>query len=142
MLRELAKKAKQINVKELALQVAQANAGLISERVREQLLVGENSEGQNVGKYTTKRYSSFKKRIGSIAPFGVPDLKLSGKLHKGLKAEIKPASFTVDSSVEYSKYQIKRYGKKIYGLQKENAEDVKFNNSVKIAAAYQKALGL
>ena len=142
MLKEMAKKAKAINVKELALQVARANEGLISKRVREQLTVGENAKGQNIGRYKSERYARLKQNMGSQSPFRVPDLKLSGKLHKGLFADIKPKGFEVGSQVDYSKYQIQRYGSEIYGLQKEAQKDIRFRNSVDIVKAYSERLGL
>ena len=142
MLRELAAKAKKINVQLLALQVVKTNAGLINERIETQLTVGENADGNNVGLYTSARYANFKQRIGSSAPRGIVDLKLSGKLYEGLNTDIKPKTFKTDSSVEYSKYQIKRYGKKIYELQESNSEDIKFKNSVDIYTEYKRLLGL
>lgn len=142
MLKELAAKAKAIDIKELALQVAKQNGGLILERQREQLSVGENANGSDIGKYTTKRYSDLKRRMGTKAPYGTPDLKLSGKLHSELFVKIRKTTFNINSDVEYSKYQIQRYGKNIYGLQKENAKDVQFENSRDIAKRYKELLGL
>jgi hypothetical protein len=142
MLRELGKKAKSINVQEIALQVAKANEGLIPKRVREQLTVGENAKEQNVGTYKSDRYAKLKQSMGSQAPFRVPDLKLSGKLHKQLFVEINTKGFEVDSKVDYSKYQIQRYGNEIYGLQKEAQKDIQHRNSVDIVKAYSERLGL
>ncbi|MBT3206949.1 MAG: hypothetical protein HN347_01230 [Bacteroidetes bacterium] len=142
MLRELAARAKTINVQELALKVAQQNSGLIKERVQQQLIVGENEDGQEVGRYKSERYANFKQRIGSLAPSGVVDLKLSGELQNKLKVGIFPTQYLINSLIDYSKYQIQRYGKKIYGLQKENSEDIKFKNSIGIATEYKRLLGI
>jgi hypothetical protein len=142
MLRELAQKANAINVKELALQVARSNEGLILQRQRQQLTVGENSEGSDIGTLKSDIYARRKKQRGGEAPFGVPDLKFSGKLYDELVAEITPTDYTIESKVSYSKYNVERYGKKIYGLQKDNAEDIKFRNSKDIVEAYKKELGL
>ena len=116
MLKELAQKAKGIDLDKLALQVAKANAGLISQRIGEQLTVGENSDGADVGKYKSRKYADFKQRIGSQAPYKVPDLKLSGKLHKGLFAKITSDKINISSSVSNAKFQEKRYGD-VYNLQ-------------------------
>jgi hypothetical protein len=142
MFRELAKKAKAINVSKLALSVAKANVGLITDNVIDQLDVGIAGDGGLVGNYTTDYYSRFKRRSGSNAPFGVVDLKVTGALYKGLRTDIKGTSVITDSKVSYSKYQIDRYGNRIYENTKSNQEEVKDKNSIGIVAEYSKALGL
>ena len=142
MLRELAAKAKTINVHGLALDNAKANSELINELIRQQLTVGENSDGNKIGTYTTSRYAAFKKRIGSLAPLGVPDLKLSGDLFKGLKTVFKQDMFTTESSVSYSKYQEQRYTDKVYRLQEQNAEEIEFKVLNATIKEYVKAMGL
>jgi hypothetical protein len=142
MFRELAKKAKAINVQRLALSVAKANIGLITDNVIDQLDVGIAGDGAAVGRYTTDYYSRFKRRAGSRAPFGTVDLKVSGDLYKGLRTDIKGTSVITDSKVSYSKYQIDRYGNRIYENTKSNQEEVKDKNSIGIVAEYTKALGL
>jgi len=142
MLRELAEKAKKIDLQKLALQVAQANAELIPESVRNQLDVGKNGDGYNVGKYTTRYYSNYKQRRGSNAPWGVVDLKLSGELYRMLDVTISEKDFKVESFVDYSKYQLQRYGKEIYELQKDNQKTIRDKNSVDIVKEYSSQLGL
>lgn len=142
MLKELAEKAKRIDVDKLALSVAQANAGLILERQKQQLTVGENSNGNDVGKYKSNRYARFKSSIGSQAPFGIVDLKVSGQLYDKLETKITEKDYSIDSKVSYSKYQIDRYGANIYGLQEENQQDVQHRNSIDIVKEYSNQLGL
>ena len=139
---KLAQKARQINIQQLALNVVKKNSGLIDKRIQEQLTVGENGDGLKVGYYKSPYYASLKSRIGSLAPNGVVDLKLSGNLHNGIKTDIKGSTYNTDSSVSYSKVQKERYGNKIYELQKENSEDIKFKNSIDIIKEYTKKLGL
>lgn len=142
MLKELSEKAKQIDVRKLASDVMNENSGLITNKIREQLTVGESGSGRDVGKYVSERYASLKRRIGSQAPYGVVDLRLSGNLYKGLDTTFKGFEYKTDSSVDYSKYQIKRYGKDIYELQKENKKDSEFELSNKITKEYFNRLGL
>lgn len=142
MLRELSAKAKTINIKKLALQVAKANAGLILERQIEQLSVGENSDGGNIGTYKSAKYASLKRRMGTQAPFMIPDLKFSGELYKNVKVKFTDTNVLINSTVSYSKYNVQRYGANIYGLQESNQEDVKFKNSGEIVKEYVKSLGL
>jgi len=142
MLKELAEKAKKIDIQKLALEVVRANSGLIKSRLQEQLTVGENGEGSDVGKYTTAYYSKLKKRMGSQAPFGTVDLKYSGDLYKQLEVAISESKVSIDSSVSYSKYQIERYGKSIYEIQDENQKDISFINERELTKAYSEALDL
>jgi hypothetical protein len=136
MLSEVGKKAKQIDVRKLASDVLNENSGLITKKVIQQLTVGESGKGQDIGKYTSQRYASLKRRMGSQAPAGVVDLKFSGDLYKGLDTTFKGFTIDTDSSVSYSKYQKKRYGKKIYDLQKENTKDTEYELSQKIIETY------
>lgn len=141
MLRELAAKAKRINIEQLALSIAKSNSGLIVDNVREQLVKGIAGDNATVGIYTSYPYAKRKAKISQV-PFGVVDLKLSGKLYANLKVDLTPKSVTVDSTVDYSKYQIKRYGKRVYENTKENSEKVKSKNSIDIVKNYSKALGI
>jgi len=141
MLKELAEKAKKIDVKELALQVAKANAGLILDNVRFQLVQGIAGDGGRTGRYKSLEYARMKAKI-SRAPFGVADMKLTGELFKNLYAEVEYSGVTVDSNVFYSIDNINRYGERIYENTAKNAEKVKDKNSVQIVTEYAKALGL
>jgi hypothetical protein len=141
MFRELAKNAKRINVTQLVLLVAKSNTGLIADNVREQLSQGKAGDNVVVGIYTSLPYAVKKAKI-SQAPFGTVDLKVSGDLYKNLKVDLTLKSVDVDSTVSYSKYQITRYGKRIYDNTPENSEKVRDKNSGDSVREYQKALGL
>ena len=141
-LKKLGQKAKRINIRLLALKEAQANSELIAELNRQQLIVGENSKAQDVGQYVSSRYASFKKRIGSLAPSGVVDLKLSGNLYKGIKATITPTAITIKSDVDYDKYQERRYGETIHDLQDQNWEEVETKVLLDTISKYIKTMGL
>lgn len=139
---KIAQRAKQTNVMQLALKEARNNSGLIADLNRQQLVVGENSRGQRIGRYTTPRYSAFKKRIGSQAPLGVPDLKLSGRLHKEIEANITPTKITIESKVPYDIFQERRYGKEIHNLQDQNWEEVEFKVLIETRKEYLDKIGL
>ncbi len=141
-LKKLGQKAKKVNIQLLALKEAQANSELIAELNRQQLTVGENSKGQDVGKYVSPRYAQFKKRIGSQAPSGIVDLKLSGNLYEKIKVGILPTQILINSLVDYSKYQVKRYGKEIFNLQDDNWEEIEFKVLIETRKKYIKSIGL
>lgn len=139
---ELSQKAKKINIRKLALQVAKANSGLITDNIKSQLETGMAGDGREVGRYANTVYSLFKQRIGTKASFGVVDLKVSGNLYNGLNTVIEGNSVTTDSSVNYSIFQIGRYGKRVYENTEENKKIVKLANSKEIVSEYTKLLGL
>jgi len=141
MFRELAQKARKIDIKQLIQQVVRANAGLIADNVREQLTLGKSGDNRTVGIYKSVWYAKKKAKMNSL-PFGTVDLKLSGYLYKGLKTEITLSTVTTDSDVSYSKYQIKRYGDKIYDNTPENQTEVRETNSRHAVQNYARALGL
>lgn len=140
-LRELAKKAEKINIGKLALIAATGNLGLISNNVRKQLESGIAGDGSYVGKYKSLYYAR-KKRSISKAPFGVVDLKLTGLLYSKLNTTISGNKINTDSGVDYSKYQIKRYGRRIYENTDDNKEIVRSKNSRDTIAEYKRELGI
>lgn len=141
-LAEIGRKAQRINVNQIALEKAKANSGLISDLIKEQLSVGKNAEAQNVGRYTSRRYSDFKRSRGSKAPYGVPDLFVSGNLYSKMKTEVSVNEIKMGSEAEYSKYQEERYGEEIYNLQEQNWEKVQLKVLEDTRKEYLKQLGL
>lgn len=142
-LREVAKRAQKINVRQLALKVAQANEGLITDNIIDQLDVGIAGDNKIVGNYTTDSYSKFKRREGSKAPFGVVNLKLTGNLYEGLRTRVLATQVITNViGVDYSKYQVKRYGKRIYENTPENKGKVRDKNSRDTVSAYSTLLGV
>jgi hypothetical protein len=141
MFRELAKRAKRINIEQLALSVAKSNSGLIADNIREQLSVGKAGDNAAVGVYSSLPYANRKARI-SKAPFGSVDLKLSGRLYDEIFVDLSLNKVETGSKVDYSKYQVKRYGQRVYENTPENSGKVRDRNSRDIARNYSKALGL
>jgi hypothetical protein len=115
---------------------------LIVELNQQQLRIGENAFGQDVGKYKSDRYADLKKRIGSQAPNGVPDLLFSGKLYKEMFVKFEDKQYFTDSKVEYAKFQKERYGESIFDLQKQNEEEIEFKGVNELIELYKKAIGV
>lgn len=140
-LRKAARQAQKIDVRKLVLLVAQSNAELISDNVREQLTRGVAGDDRVVGIYKSLPYANRKARI-SQAPFGVVDLRLSGNLYANIDTKFSGNQVTTDSSVNYSKYQIGRYGDRIYENTPKNKEKVRDKNTRDSVRVYSKALGV
>lgn len=140
-LRQASKNAQRIDIRKLVLLVAQTNAELISDNVREQLTKGIAGDERAVGIYTSLPYANRKARI-SKAPFGVVDLRLSGNLYANIDTKFSGNQVKTDSSVDYSKYQIGRYGDRIYENTPKNKEKVRDKNTRDTVRAYSNALGV
>lgn len=73
--------------------------GLIEDLNREMLLDGRNNEGQLIRpKYRNSKYARRKQALNSKPPLGTPDIKLTGKYHKSLKAKFQGNDILIDSS--------------------------------------------
>lgn len=63
------------------LGIAVANQGYLVELNKSQLLNGVNAKGGSLGRYKSKSYVKYKKKLN---PKGVVDLKLTGKFHSSI----------------------------------------------------------
>lgn len=92
----------------------------IADQNREQLSKGKDANGKAIRpKYKNKRYAAKKQAMGSKAPLGTPDLKLTGKYHKSLKPKFTGKKFTIQSTDKKDKMLSSKYGDEIKGLNKE-----------------------
>ena len=140
-LKEISKKAQRIDIRKLTLSVAQSNAELISDNVRDQLEKGIAGDESEVGRYTSTPYA-IRKSATSKAPFGVVNLFVEGDLYKGITTRIFPTQVLTNSLVEHSKYQVRRYGKRIYENTSKNKEKVRDKNSRDAVSTYSRLLGV
>lgn len=140
-LRKLGLNAQKIDIRKLVLLVAKSNAGLISDNVREQLTKGVAGDGAAVGVYSSLSYANLKAKT-SKAPFGIVNLFKEGDLYKEIVSKIFPTQVLTNSLVEHSKYQVRRYGKRIYENTSENKGNVRDKNSRDTVKIYSKALGV
>lgn len=81
-----------------------------------QMYAGLNKQGAAIGTYKNSYYADKKHQMNPAPGYGVPDLKKSGALYRGLYAEAQSGKIDIDSTVPYAKFNEKRYGKEIYGL--------------------------
>lgn len=87
-----------------------------------QLEKGIASDGVNIEPgYAFEGYASFKKSIGSNAPKGTPDLKLTGDFYSGFKiGKIQPNYFDISSDDKKTGELVSKYSDLIFGLTDEN----------------------
>lgn len=109
---------------ELVLKTAIGFSDLIADLNVKQLTEGKTEQGKSVvPKYRSKTYASAKKSIGSRAPSGTPDLKLTGDFHSSIYAKRRGDyiyTFATDPKTEMlnDKYR------GIFGLTKQSANEL------------------
>jgi hypothetical protein len=112
---------------------------LITDRQKDQMLGGLNSEGKKIGRYRSPAYASMKNRMNAIPGFGVPDLRLTGDFYKGIYTEVRGDKLIIDSVDEKTQDLADKYGETIFGLnkvtKKEAIKDIKplFLNKIRNA---------
>lgn len=74
--------------------------------------------------YQSKKYAKSKKSIGSKAPLGTPDLKLTGSFHSGVEAVNKGKAIVMWSTDEKTAKLDAKYPKAL-GINKKSKEELK-----------------
>ena len=78
--------------------------------------VGENAEGNIIGKLRSTDYAKRKKAKGGIAKLGVVDLKNTGDFYDAIFAKVESKFIEISSSDSKTNLLEKKYGDIIFGL--------------------------
>ena len=115
----------------------------IEEKNREQLMEGRSAFGtQIIPSYKSLYYARKKYAMNSRPGFGVPDLRLSGKFHAGIKARLQGLKLDIDSkTTAYAKYLKKRYSG-IFGLTPANFAIIKNKATHYFVQIWKKEAGI
>jgi hypothetical protein len=100
------------------------NQGFILDSNIAQLETGRDSLGNFLREYASEDYAVFKQMIGSKAPFGIADLKLTGDFYSGFTLTFEGDSFRITSTDEKTEHLRAKYGNDIFGLAQERIEMV------------------
>lgn len=115
-IKELNTRMQKIDLAKLSQDAVRLNLEYIAEVNRLQLRKGEKGNGGQVGKYSPG-YGAYKQKLSSYyAPSGVPDLYLTGRFHKSIKATLTGLQYVV--SADDPNNLEGRYGVTIFGLNK------------------------
>lgn len=90
-----------------------------------QLEVGKDSFGVLLWEYASDEYAQFKQSIGSKAPFGIADLKLTGDFYSGFILKKQGKEFTITSTDSKTNDLVAKYGSEIFGLSDDQFPTVK-----------------
>lgn len=131
-----------IDLMALVEQAVRANEKALTDLNRDQLRHGLQSEGGLIyPDLQNEAYADAKKMAGGMAPFGVPDLYLTGSFQGEMQMEVDSRSYSFFSTDEKTPDLADKY-KNIFGLTKENKEIAKVINTATLGKLYKNAVGL
>lgn len=99
------------------LKIVKQNEAQIVDLNQEQLIFGKDSQDKSLGEYRSAAYAEYKRLLN---PAGVVDLRLTGKFYRGFFVNADKFPVTVSSVDSKTDELTKKYGKAIFGLDKEN----------------------
>ena len=88
---------------------------------RNQMLVGEDSKGEIIGRYRSRKYAEAKHAMNSLAGLGNMDFKLTGSFHKLIYTTLDQEGVIIDSSDKKTK-RLLEINKDIFSLNPVHAQ--------------------
>lgn len=107
--REILASLERIDIVQETGQAAENKGRELVALVQEQLIHGEDSLGNKLPKYSSNSYSKKKAALNSLPGFGIPDLRVSGKLYGDMRVLAENNVITVGSGVFYFPFMAKLY---------------------------------
>jgi hypothetical protein len=141
-LTELASKAEQIDLDMMVLEAVEANSDRITDLNRAQMQIGLTAiDSPITPPYRSNTYADVKKQMGSRAPFGIPDLLLTGSFQAEMQTAVDDRTYEVFSTDDKAPDLFRKYPN-VFGLTPDNKEKMKAVNSRTLAQMFKKATGL
>ena len=117
------------------------NEGKIVDFNRWQMLRGIAPDGQNIRpRYASDVYADVKKQYGSLAPFRVPDLKLTGDFQDGMYIKVWDKDYQILS--EDDKYPQLEAKYNPFGLIRKHESEARAFNTATLGQLFKRATGL
>lgn len=108
--KEILRSLESIDIVQEAGQATENNGEALVKLVQQQLYErGEDSTGAKLPNYASNYYAKKKQALNSMPGFGVPDLRVSGKLYGDMRVLAENNVITVASGVFYFPYMAKLY---------------------------------
>ena len=118
-LKELRKKLDSINITSLVDESIKETSNVIIDAVRGQIEHGMSSEDY-LPVYKSQKYASKKQQLGSKAPPGITDLKLTGSFLNKLYIRIEKYNILIRSRDKKNNVLLKKYGSEIFVMNETN----------------------
>lgn len=141
---ELDKKLKAVNKDLLKTQAAEENKEYLADLNKIQLTEGKTTKNTAIKPSYSPKYAAFKQSLGTLAPFGTPDLKLSGAFHKGIEYVAEGNQYYAISQDEKTRFLVAPVGRydNILGLSKENQQKATIKVTKSFVKLWKKSIGL
>lgn len=106
---------KSLDIQKISVESLEETTAARIEANKDQMAKGLNPQGGIIGIYASRQYAAFKQALGSQAPFGIVDLKLTKAFIQGIKSSISGGSISTDSTDPKSAELQGKYGN-VFGL--------------------------
>lgn len=112
------------NIDDLITDAVEREKDSLEEIQANQMQLGKNSEGSNIGKLRSPAYSQRKKNRGGRAPFMAVDLKATGAFQRKITAKVAHSGIHLDSTDGKTNELEEKYNRngKIFGYNEESKE--------------------
>ena len=91
---------------------------------KEQLSIGKDAQGSTLADYASESYAGFKVDVvGSEAPLGTPDLKVTGAFYDGFKIILDDTTLTITSE-DIKTLELEGHYGDIFGLQPAKLDEL------------------
>ena len=125
-LSELNRRVQALEILKLFAQCVEENKEYIADLNTLQLAVGKDSNDKSLYPYASDDYAKYKKAIGSEAPLGTPNLKLTGDFWEGFEAKADKDANVFITSTDSKTGKLKQmYDDDIFGLTDKSKADLK-----------------
>lgn len=99
---------------------------------REQMLSGQDSKGNPIGTYKSRKYAEAKHAMNPAAGYGIMDFKLTGDFQKLLFTRLTASSIFINST-DKKTGDLLRINKDVFGLNPEKSSEYSINNIAPVA---------
>jgi hypothetical protein len=136
------KKLMAVNKGQLITQSIKTNSAKLERLNVQQMEYGLTAKGKRIKPfYFSKDYAKGKRSIGSKAPLGVPDLKVTGAFHRGVKIIIGKAKYYITSRDLKTVDLRRKYGY-IFGLSPKSQKTAKRLTTKTFSLLWRQKVGL
>jgi hypothetical protein len=118
-LKDLRTRFKKINIDNLVIECVTETKSIIIDLVRSQIESGRKAN-DSMPVYLNDNYAAKKQRMGSLAPYGIMDLKYTGNFLSKLYLKVYPNNFLIRSWDNKNSLLLGRFGPEIFLLSDDN----------------------
>jgi hypothetical protein len=118
-LKDLRKRFNKINLDSILIESIHETKGYLTDNLRSQIERGLLGTGGNLPGYANEEYAKKKASMGSLAPFGITDLKYSGSFLSKLFIKVYPNNILIRSRDRKNSIILKKYGPEVFVLRQD-----------------------